>query len=128
MALKFELTRPDDLLRLTIQGDNLRLDTSVPESPALVVENARLPAFLTVVFPPQTIAETAFFESTKIPPESNRPDTDPLPTPDETLPGPGNVKARIAHPSRLVFKVPPPARIPLHDGRRARLVRAGVER
>jgi hypothetical protein len=112
MALKFELTRPDDLLRLTIQGDNLRLDTSVPESPALVVENAQLPAFLTVVFPPQTIAETAFFESTKIPPESNRSDTDPLPTPDETLPGPGNVKARIAHPSRLVFKVPPPARIP----------------
>ena len=115
MPIQFEVTRPDDLLRLTLQGDNLRLDTSQPEDPALVVENAQLPAFLTVIFPPQSIAETAFFESSIVPPETKIPD--PNPDPDtgkvsEPLPGAGNVKARIAHPSRLVFKVPPEARIP----------------
>jgi hypothetical protein len=111
MPIQFEVTRPDDLLRLTFQGDNLQLDTSQPESPALVVTNAQLPAFLTVVFPPQTIAETAFFESSLVSPETNKPDPDGA-TLTETLPGAGNVKARMAHPSRLVFRVPPEARIP----------------
>jgi hypothetical protein len=71
MPVKFEVTRPDDLLSLTVEGDNLQLDTSNPEAPALAVENAQLPAFLTIVFPPQTIAETAFFESSIVSPESN---------------------------------------------------------
>jgi hypothetical protein len=113
MAIRFEVTRPDDLLSLTIAGENLRLDTSVPARPVLVVDNARSPAFLSVGFPPQTIAETAFFESSIIkPPETNRPDSGPPSTTDETPTGPGNVKARLAHPSRLVFKVPPGVRIP----------------
>jgi hypothetical protein len=111
MPIKLEVMRPDDLVSLTVQCDNLRLDTSDPKTPALVVENAELPAFLTVVFPPQTITETAFFESSIVSPESGKPDPDGA-TVTETLPGAGNVKARMGHPSRLVFKVPAQARIP----------------
>jgi hypothetical protein len=111
MAIKFELTRPDDLLSLKIEGDNLQLDASQSENPALVVENAAQPAFMTVIFPPQTIAETAFFEASIVPPESDKPDPD-AGTVTEPLPGAGHVRARLAHPSRLVFKVPPGSRIP----------------
>lgn len=111
MPIQFEITRPDDLLHLTFQGDNLRIDTSQPEAPVLVVENVQLPALLTITFPPQSIAETAFFESSVVSPETNKPDPDGA-TVTEPLPGAGNVKARIAHPSRLVFKVPSDARIP----------------
>jgi hypothetical protein len=111
MPIEFEVTRPDDLLRLTFHGENLRLDTSQAESPVLMVEDAQLPALLTVTFPPQSIAETAFFESSIVSPETNKPDPDGA-TVTEPLPGAGNVKARIAHPSRLVFKIPPERRIP----------------
>ncbi|HVG26420.1 MAG TPA: hypothetical protein VM865_02350 [Acidobacteriaceae bacterium] len=104
MAIEFDVTRPDDLLRLKFRGDNLRLDESEAETPALVVEDANAPAFLTVTFPPQSIAETAFFESSVVSPETNKPDPDDA-TVTEPLPGAGHVKARIAHPSRLVFKV-----------------------
>jgi hypothetical protein len=93
MAIEFDVTGPDDLPRLTSHCDNLRIDTSQPEDPVLVVDNKDHPAFLTVVFPPKSIAETAFFV------------TEPMPTAR-------NVKARIVHPTRLVFKVPPPERIP----------------
>jgi len=112
MPLQFEVTRPDDLLRLTFRCDNLRLDTSQPDAPALVVDSAQLPAFLTILFPPQSITETAFFESSLVTPEGNKPDPDGPTTKTEDLPGAGNVKARMAHPSRLVFKVPSVVRIP----------------
>ena len=110
MPIQFEITRPDDLLCLSFRGDNLRLDITDSETPVLVVENVELPAFLAITFPPQSIAETAFFESSIVSPETNKPDPDGA-TVTEPLPGAGNVKARIAHPSRLVFKVPPEARI-----------------
>jgi hypothetical protein len=111
MALKLELTRPDDLLGLQIEADNLRLDTSEPGRPALVVDNPQQLAHLRVTFPPQTIAETAFFESSIVSPETNRPDPDAGQV-TEPLANPGQVKARMAHPSRLVFKVPATGRIP----------------
>ena len=78
MGVKFEVIRPSDLVCLAFQGDNLKIDTSQPGKPALVVDITQRPAFLTVVFPPQTIAETAFFEFSVIPPESDkkRPDLD----------------------------------------------------
>jgi hypothetical protein len=112
MPFQFEVTRPDDLLRLSFQCDNLRLDTNHPNAPVLVVDNPQLPAFLTVFFPPQSIAETAFFESSIVTPDGNKPDPDGPGTLSEPLPGAGNVKARIAHPSRLVFKIPPQSQIP----------------
>jgi hypothetical protein len=111
MAIKIEVTRPEDLLRLKIEGDNLQLDAGDPEAPALTVEDPRRPAFLSVHFPPQSIAETAFFEASLVSPESNKPDPDAGKI-TEPLPGAGNVRARISQPSRLVFKVPPGSRIP----------------
>jgi hypothetical protein len=111
MAIKFEVTRPDDLLNLQFEGINLRLDAGQQDSPALVVENADQPAFLVVTFPPQTIAESAFFESSIVKPDAKVPDPDAGKV-TEALPGAGNVAARLAHPSRLVFKVAPKASIP----------------
>lgn len=114
MAIKVDLCRPDDLLHLQIEGQNLRLDSSDAEQPVLVIEEPTRPAFLIVVFPPQSIAESCFFESSNVTPEGDpaRPDTDPPTTPTEPLPPPGGVKARMAGRSRLVFQVPPGMRIP----------------
>ncbi len=120
MALAFELRRPDDLLNLRVEASNLRLDTSNLAQPALVVEKPDQAAYLTFVFPPQTIAEPAYFESSKVKPAdegSNRKDLD-VATPDEVLDPPGlaqgkhRTTAQLGHPSRLVFKVPADARIP----------------
>jgi hypothetical protein len=131
---KVELLRPDDLLNLQVQFDNLRVDLRKGEEPGLVVNNAQQPGFLTFIFPPQTIAERAYFEAQIVPPggagiqpEPNNPRKDPeagKTTSDPTkaieppLDPPGYVDAnrptvaQISHPSRLVFKVPPNARIP----------------
>lgn len=115
MPIDFEITRPDDLLWLRVHGENLRLD-DLGESPYLVVEDAKADAFLVITFAPQTITETAFFESSVVQPDSKpdpkKPDPDSGKKIDEPLPGAGIVKARIAHPSRLVFKVPADRRIP----------------
>ena len=111
MAITFELTRPEDLVSLTVRGENLHLDASDGNAPALVVQNAQAPAFLIFQFPPQTTAETAFFESSIVSPESNKPDPD-AGTVTELLPGAGNVKARVGHPSRLAFRVLAGTRIP----------------
>src|SRR2546428_7342528 len=120
MALSFELMRPEDLLNLRVDATNLRLDTSTPAQPAIVLENPDQPAYITFTFPPQTIAEPAYFESSKVKPAdegSNRKDLD-VATPDEVLDPPGlaqgkhRTTAQLGHPSRLVFKVPADARIP----------------
>ncbi|GAB4429674.1 MAG: hypothetical protein Kow0031_10260 [Anaerolineae bacterium] len=117
MAIKIDLIRPDDLLNLRIEADNLRLDPETPEEPALVVEDSRQPAYLIVTFPPQTIAEGAYFEFSIVKPEGNpaRPDTDksnePLDNPGQPQP-PRHTAAQLSRPSRLVFKVPAEARIP----------------
>jgi hypothetical protein len=121
-----ELIRPDDLLNLRVDTTNLRLDTTDAQHPVLVVDDPHRPAFLSIYFPPQTIAETAFFEASIVAPEGNpnanpaRP-PDPPPTPSFTgdpLPVPGTpgpharTISELAHPSRLVFTVPADARIP----------------
>jgi len=79
----------DDLLHLQIEGENLRLDQSDTANPTLVIEEPTRPAYLTVLFPPQSIAETCFFESSKVLPDGNpeRPDTDPPTTPMSRCPG-----------------------------------------
>lgn len=126
MALIIDLLRPDDLLNLRVEGLNLRLDLSDADAPALIVEDAEQPAYLVVIFPPQTIAERAYFEAAIVPDPENpgqsktiQPEADPeRPDPDagstviETPGPPGQVKARIGRPSRLVFEVPPGTRIP----------------
>jgi len=118
MAFSIEITRPDDLLRLRIEGRNLRVDPAERDA-ALVVEDPALPAHLLVHFPPQSIAERAYYEATIVsvnpdvpPPPHGTPQ--PPPTTIDAVPPPGiGTPARIAQASRLVFTVPPGTRIPL---------------
>ena len=72
MTINLDLLRPDDLLSLHIEGDNIRLDTSQPHKPALVLDQPRRPGFLIVTFPPQTVVEEAVFESSPTPAPSTR--------------------------------------------------------
>jgi hypothetical protein len=116
MTVKFELLRPDDLLNLQIEGDNLELDTTHPEDPALVPQDPKKPAYLIINFPPQTIVEQAFFESSPTqPPPQKTPDLyNTVHPPDSSPVVP--VQARIGGPTRLVFRIPPAAntRIPFN--------------
>ena len=139
LAFHTELLRPDDLLHLQVDGDNLQLRQDEERGPVLTVIDRSQPAFLRFTFAPQTIAESAFFEAALVPgsttpitPENNpnRPDLDqstvtpePLPTPGTASPGAiaaahtkgPHAKATVAqlgHPSRLVFSVPADAAIP----------------
>jgi hypothetical protein len=123
MAMKIELTRPDDLLNLQIEAINLRLDREEPERPALVVENAQQPAYLVVTFPPQSIAESAYFQASIVEPATDqdykRTDTDKdkpktyMEQPDPPgQPKPGRTGVQLSRPSRLAFKVPNGTRIP----------------
>jgi hypothetical protein len=123
-VLKIDLVRPDDLLNVKVEAINLRLDTSELKEPVLLVDDPAAQAYLAITFPPQTIAEHAYFEAAIIqPPPSSGPTTippesDPKRKDQEKataltpLDMPGDVKARIAEPTRLVFKVPRDARIP----------------
>jgi hypothetical protein len=120
-ALHLQVVRPDDLLNLEIEAVNLRLDTDA-EEPALVVDDPATPARLIVVFPPQTIAETAYFESSIVPGEEPDPTPENPPQPDPAkreLDPPGSIGppgrdsvARLGDSSRLVFDVPAGTRIP----------------
>lgn len=111
MALLIELLRPDDLLVLVAEAINLRLDSSNPSEPMLVPEMASKPSYLVIHFPPQSIAEQAFFEvdpQIKQNPKAGVLPTDApaLPTTADLLLPPGGVGARMSGPSRLVFRLP----------------------
>ncbi|HEV2578996.1 MAG TPA: hypothetical protein VGU25_17455 [Acidobacteriaceae bacterium] len=116
MTFTFELLRPDDLLTLTVETQNLRLDVTDPNNPVLVVDQSSQPAYLVITFAPQNIAEQAFFETGNITaqPPYNKvpPGTPPLPTTDDTLLPAGEIGARISGPSRLVFQLPKNSKIP----------------
>lgn len=62
MTLRIDLLRPDDLLNLHIDGENLRLEANAVDGPALVLDNPDEPGFLIVTFPPQTVVEQAVYE------------------------------------------------------------------
>jgi len=111
MNFSIEITRPDDLLRLRIDARNLKVDRD-DSGTDLIVDDAAQPAFLIVNFPPQAIAEGAYFEASIVPGDLP-PGVDPgPPVATETPAAPGGVPVRIARGSRLVFKVPAQARIP----------------
>lgn len=124
MAIKIELIRPDDLLNLRIEAVNLSLDSNDAERPVLFIEDARQPAHLIVTFPPQTIAESAYFMASIVEPatdsDNKRPDQDASkpktyieqPDPPGEAKNPRRTSAQLSHPSRLVFKVPAGTRIP----------------
>src|SRR5262245_61381887 len=130
-SLRLRLVRPDDLLNLEIEAVNLRVDRRGRE-PALVVADPEQPARLIVLFPPQTIAESAFFEYSIVDPDlttespiepapanpdagKSESDNDPLPSPGSKAQAtpPTDSVARIADSSRLVFEVPAATRVPL---------------
>src|SRR5690606_737170 len=129
MAIQFELVRPEDLLNLLVRGENLRLNGDDPKYPVLELENSEKPAFLILTFPPQTIAERAYFEApivvigqdpqSGVPPDPDTfpPDGSP-PVNDPPLDAPGfansdrPVVAMLGRTSRLVFKVPAGHTIP----------------
>jgi hypothetical protein len=111
--LTFSLLRPDDLVALTVEATNLRLDTGDLAGPRLVRHTAGQPATLTFRFPPQAIAEHAYFEVAQgvTPPPFNPPGDPPLPpvpmpSATEQPDLPGAVDARMSGESRLVFEVP----------------------
>ena len=86
--------RPQDLLSLTFQFFNLTLKPGSPNG-QLVRTNPSAPAYISVGFPPQNIAEQAFFETapefkSTVGNEQGKPP----------------VQGRIAGSSRLVFSVP----------------------
>jgi hypothetical protein len=129
-----EMLRPDDLLHLTVDGDNLHLVRDPDRGPLLKVANPAQPAFLRFTFAPQTIAESASFEATIVKPDGDpqkkgkdpdesRPSTyhDPLPDPGTTSVSANTAAqvvnkiptvAQVSHPSRLVFIVSEDAAIP----------------
>jgi hypothetical protein len=132
---RIELIRPDDLLNLQVQFDNLRIDLDDEEGqPTLVIQDERKPAFVTFIFPPQTIAERAYFEAQIVPPggtgiqpepknprknpEDGKTTSDATKAIEPPLDPPGYVDgtrptvAQTSHSSRLVFKVSPDTRIP----------------
>ncbi len=122
MPATLELLRADDLLHLQVEFNNLQLDTNDREEPALVVKDPAQRAYLVFVFPPQTIAESAFFEATIVKPDGDParkdPDATKPSTYHEALPTPGSPAATasqtalIGHPTRLAFTVPADASIP----------------
>ena len=109
MALIIDILRPDDLLSLTIEAQNMKLDRTDPKKPMLVVDNKSAPAYLVVTFPPQSITEKAYFEVGNVtadPPFNSPPPTPPLGGTNDPLDPAGQTPARIAGPSRLVFQLP----------------------
>jgi hypothetical protein len=105
-----DLLRPDDLLALEVELRNLKRDTTDPKNPKLVIDNTSHPAYMIVGFPPQSVAEKAYFEVAKQvtdnPPFNQNPPPPPLPAGSDSLDPAGAVPARMAGRSRLVFRVP----------------------
>ena len=107
-----EMIRPDDLLHLVVSSYNLR-PVAGPAGPRLERISPDTAAVIVFELPPQTIAEQAYLE-----PSSTKPITRPARTIDGKPEdgrrkdgekqefGAGDVAtARIARPSRLVFRV-----------------------
>jgi hypothetical protein len=98
MGFSLRVVRADDLLVLTFEFINLRLDTSAAGIPRLVREFPEQPeqeARIVVHFPPQHVGEAAFAENIG-PPSSSE-----------------SIDSHMAGPSRLAFRVPPATVIPL---------------
>jgi hypothetical protein len=107
--MKFEVLRPDDLVTLQFETRNLRLDTSRPADPRLVIQDPHQRAYLIVRFPPQAISEKAYFETAahvSANPPFNVPPPPPLPGGDDPLDPPGATPSLMGATSRLVFRLP----------------------
>jgi hypothetical protein len=94
------LRRREDLLRLHVDCYNLKLVTTGP-APRLVRIGQGAAAYVVVRFPPQAVAEQAFFETDPdypAPPNPNDPPNEPV--------APLPAGARLGGESRLAFRVP----------------------
>jgi hypothetical protein len=103
-----DLVRPDDLLTLHVDGYNLHV-VAGDGAPVIDRIDAANDAFLVLTFPPQNIAETAYFETTgtKEPPLPPGVPPPPAGFPPGSSPAlPGQTNARIARFTRLVFRAP----------------------
>ncbi len=94
-AMSFDILRPDDLLALRVETENLKLDTSRPNAPRLVVEDAAKPALLVFHFQPQSLYEQAFTQT-------DAGGFDPA----EPLTPVGATPSRLSAGSRLAFRLP----------------------
>lgn len=105
--------RPEDLLVLRLEFINFLLETGPAGSggrrtPQLVRDDTGRPSYIAVHLQAQNIAEQAFFETASDFPVQTPPKKPVDPDagkPGETPTGPP-VRARLAGPSRLVFRVP----------------------
>ena len=114
MTVRVRLIRPDDLVNLLVEAGNMRLDSTDPAAPVLVVEDPDAEAYLAIGFPPQTVVEEAVFDQPPSPVVGPAPLAFVRPEPTApSKPAPDGVLAsRLSGGSRLVFTVPPDARIP----------------
>ena len=94
-----DLLRADDLLSVRVAGYNLQLDPAAQAGdPQLVRIDPSADAYLAYLFPPQSIAEQAFYES-----KAGFPDTGTILGP----PSPPPVPSRMSGLSWLVFRLSP---------------------
>jgi len=103
--LTISVVRPEDLLTLDFTFMNLTLETGGAKG-RLIRTDPNKPAYVIVTFPPQSIAEQAFFESADpgYPVQDDK-DPDKGKATDEPL-APLPVGSRLSGPSRLAFIVP----------------------
>ena len=102
--VEIAVLRPDDLLNLEMVAINLRLDATDAENPVLVVDDSTQPALLVVGFPPQTIFEEAFFDSSAPGPQT--PEQDPSPAPRHKLPpSPSPNPKTLSNPGSVQFRL-----------------------
>jgi hypothetical protein len=104
-----DLVRPDDLLTLHVAGYNLK--PTGDASPALGRIDAAKDAVLVVTFPPQNIAETAYYVTANPTPQLPGIPQQPSPPPG-VGPAPGLTAARLAGFTRLAFRVAANAPMP----------------
>jgi hypothetical protein len=107
-----DLVRPDDLLTLHVAGYNLKPTGNA--SPVLGRIDAAKDAVLVVTFPPQNIAETAYYATANPqPPPPLPPGIPPQPSPPPgAAPAPGQTAARLAGFTRLAFRLAANAPMP----------------
>jgi hypothetical protein len=95
---RVRIIRPQDLLTIELIGRNVAFEVVDGQTPSLGPGPQKDTSFWRVVFPPQHIAEQAFFKGSEQPGLNSGGDA--------TL-GPPPVNARMAGPTQLAFIVPP---------------------
>jgi hypothetical protein len=111
-----DIVRPDDLLTLHVAGYNFKI-VSAQAGPQLERIDAAKDALLVVTFPPQNIAESAYFQTHAVPlPLPPLPPGIPPPPanfpPPGSPPPPGQTAARLSRFTRLVFRLAANADMP----------------